>query len=272
VKVALLCPDPATTLAGIVSNPLLLARVMVAALVAALLKVTVQVLDALLAMVEGAQASEVSCAGALAVSVKACEEPFKVLVSTAVLSEVTAATVAVNVALFNPAPMLTIAGMVMFALSLESVALAALTVAAAKVTVQAEVPGAFTIRGEQLKLLICAAAARLIVDGWLWPFKVAVTMALWLLLTVPEVAVKVALPWPEAKTTLAGKASTPLLLASTTVAALVAGLFKVIVQMLDELLPRVEGVHASEVSCAGATRLMVLVRFTPPALAVTTAL
>ena len=46
------------TLAGTVSNPLLLASETVAALVAALFKVTVQVLDALLPSVEGAQATE----------------------------------------------------------------------------------------------------------------------------------------------------------------------------------------------------------------------
>ena len=97
------------------------------------------------------------------------------------------------------------------------------------------------------------------------------TIALWLLLTVPEVAVKVALPWPDATTTLAGTVNNPLLLASATVVALAAALFKVTVQVLDALLPRVEGAQASELSWAGATRLMVLVRFTPPALAVTIA-
>ena len=64
--------------------------------------------------------------------------------------------------------------------------------------------------------------------------------------------------------------SNALLLASVTVAALVAALFKVTVQVLDALLPKVEGAQASELSCAGATRLIVLVRFTTPALALTT--
>jgi hypothetical protein len=177
----------------------------------------------------------------------------------------------VKVALLSPAPMVTLAGTVMLALLLDSVTLAALTAAAVKVAVQLEVPGAFTDAGEQLKLLNCAAAARLMVDGWLWPFKVAVTVALWLLLTVPEVAVKVALPWPDATTTLAGTVSNPLLLASATVVALMAALFKVTVHVLEALLPRVEGAQASELSCAGATRLMVFVRFTAPALAVTIA-
>ena len=84
VKVVLLWPDETITLAGTVSNPLLLARVTVAALRAALLKVTVQVLDELLPRVVGAQAIELSCAGALPVKVKVCEEPFSVLVSRAV--------------------------------------------------------------------------------------------------------------------------------------------------------------------------------------------
>ena len=178
---------------------------------------------------------------------------------------------AVKVALLSPAPIVTLAGTVMLALLLDSVTLAALTAAAVNVTIQVEVPGAFTVPGEQLNLLNCAAAARLMVDGWLWPFRVAVTMALWLLLTVPEAAVKAAVLWPEATTTLAGTVSNPLLLESATVVALVAALFKVTVQVLDALLPRVEGAQASELSWAGATRLMVLVRFTPPAFAVTIA-
>jgi hypothetical protein len=62
----------------------LLASATVTALVAAWLKVTVQVLDELLPRVTGAQANELSCAGALAVKVKFCEEPFRVLVSKAV--------------------------------------------------------------------------------------------------------------------------------------------------------------------------------------------
>jgi hypothetical protein len=60
--------------------------------------------------------------------------------------------------------------------------------------------------------------------------------------------VKVALLWPNATVTLAGTVSNPLLLASETVAALRAALFKVTVQVLDALLPRVEGAQASEES------------------------
>ena len=59
---------------------------MIAAPFAAWFKVTVQVLDALLPSVEGAQASDVSCADTLAVAVrvKVWETPFRVAVNTAV--------------------------------------------------------------------------------------------------------------------------------------------------------------------------------------------
>ena len=59
--------------------------------------------------------------------------------------------------------------------------------------------------------------------------------------------------------TLPGTVTFALLLASETVAALMAALFNVTVQVLDALLPRVEGAQASEESCAGATALKVKV-------------
>ena len=92
--------------------------------------------------------------------------------------EVTAATVAVKIALLSPAPIVALPGTVTLALLLVSATLAALEVAAVRVIVQVAVPGAFTVPGAQLKLLICAAAARLMVAGWFRPFNVAVTVAL----------------------------------------------------------------------------------------------
>jgi hypothetical protein len=67
--------------------------------------------------------------------------------------EVTAATVAVNVALLSPEPIVTLAGTVTLALLLDSVTPVELEAAAVKVAVQVEVPGALTVAGEQLKLL-----------------------------------------------------------------------------------------------------------------------
>jgi hypothetical protein len=98
-----------------------------------------------------------------------------------------------------------------------------------------------------------------------------VTTAFWLLLTVPDVAVNVAVLWSNATVTLAGTVSNPLLLASETVEAPMAALFSVTVQVLDALLPRVEGAQASDESWAGATRVSVFVRLAPLRLAVTTA-
>ncbi len=92
--------------------------------------------------------------------------------------EVTAATVAVKFAPLSPAPTVTLAGTVTLALLLSSATLVALETAAVRVTLQGEVPGPVTVAGEQLRLLTCAGAARLIVAGWLWPLRVAVTIAL----------------------------------------------------------------------------------------------
>ena len=93
---------------------------------------------------------------------------------------------------------------------------------------------------------------------WLWPFKPAVSVAFWALGTVPEVAVNVTLLWPEGTVTLEGAESNPLLLLSDTTIALEAVAFNVTVQMLDALLPSVEGVQASEVSCAGCAEALAL--------------
>jgi hypothetical protein len=77
----------------------------------------------------------------------------RVAVSRAVWLEVTAATAAAKVALLSPAPILTLAGTVTLTLLLASVTPAAPGAAAVRVTVQLEVPGAFTVDGEQVKVL-----------------------------------------------------------------------------------------------------------------------
>jgi hypothetical protein len=97
-------------------------------------------------------------------------------------------------------------------------------------------------------------------------------VAFWLLLTLPEAAEKVALLWPNATVTLAGTVSNPLLLVRDTVAALRAALFNVTVQVLDALLPRVDGAQASELSCAGAAAFNVKVWEPPFSVAVSNAL
>ena len=58
-----------------------------------------------------------------------------------------------KVALIEPVPMLTVPGTVTLVLLLDNVTLRALEAAPVSVTVQREVPGAFTIAGEQVRLL-----------------------------------------------------------------------------------------------------------------------
>jgi hypothetical protein len=83
-NVALIWVAPTVTLAGTVSDPLLLLKATPTALAAALFNVTVQVLDALDPKLEGEHDTDVSCAGALAVRVNVCDTPFKEAVSNAV--------------------------------------------------------------------------------------------------------------------------------------------------------------------------------------------
>ena len=78
------------------------------------------------------------------------------------------------------------------------------------------------------------------------------TVALWLLLMVAEVAAKVALVCPEIMETVLGTESNPLPLTRETTSVLVAALFKVAVQVLKALLAKVEGEQDSELSWAGA--------------------
>jgi hypothetical protein len=97
-----------------------------------------------------------------------------------------------------------------------------------------------------------APGAKLMTTDWLWPFKVAVTVTFWLLLTDPELAEKVAPLWPAGTVTLPGTDSNPLLLTKDTIAVLVAAALSFTVQVADRLLAIAEGVQASDVSCVCA--------------------
>jgi hypothetical protein len=78
--------------------------------------------------------------------------------------DVILATVAVNVALVWPAVTNTLAGIVTLALLLDRATLEPPVAAGAvRVTVQLDVPGAFTAAAEQLKLLGCAVTVRAMV-------------------------------------------------------------------------------------------------------------
>ena len=114
-----------------------------------------QVVDRLLAIAAGEQASDVSCAAAaaVAVTVKVFETPPRVAVNRAAWSEVTAATVALKVALLCPALIFTFAGTVTLVLLLQRNAHGTGAGRSPMVTVQMEAPGPVTLAGAQVRLL-----------------------------------------------------------------------------------------------------------------------
>jgi hypothetical protein len=91
--------------------------------------------------------------------------------------EITDTTEALNVVLLSPAPILTPVGTVTLVLLLCSATVTMFEVAAVSVTEQTAVPGELTVPGAQVTPLNCVAAVRLMVACWLWPLRVAVTMA-----------------------------------------------------------------------------------------------
>ena len=185
---------------------------------------------------------------------------------------VTDDTVAENWALLDPAGTVTLPGTVTLELLSDSAtANPPLGAALLRATVQVEAPGAFTLAGVQDKPLSVIAAFRFTNALLLCPFQLAVTVAVWSLLTVPAVAVKVPLLDPALIVMLAGTLNRPRLLDKATVAVLVAALLSVTVQMALCPVPRVPGVQLNADNCTGATRFKVSVCVTPPALAVITA-
>jgi hypothetical protein len=109
--------------------------------------------------------------------------------------------------------------------------------AAERVTMQMELPGAFTVPGEQLSPLgTVTVAFRLTEVDWLSPFSAAVTVAVWLLPTFPAVAVNAALPWPAGMVTLSGTVNKALPLVRATAAETAVALLSDTVQVVLALL------------------------------------
>ncbi len=159
-----------------------------------------------------------------------------------------------------PAVAVTLAGTVALALLLDNAtASPPLGAAPLSVTVQAEVPGAFTLAGLHVTPLGVTVDTRLTVVFAVCAFSVAVTVAVALLLTVPAVAVKVPLLALVAMVMLAGTVSTPVLLDRLTTVVLNAALFSVTVQVEVCAVPNVLGAQLTLDNCAGATRLKLVV-------------
>jgi hypothetical protein len=179
--------------------------------------------------------------------------------------------VAVNWALLDAVLIVTWAGTLNRPELLDKATVTGLAAASVSVTVQAEAPGAFTLAGVQNTPLRTVAISKLTEAVVVWPLQLAVTVAVWSLLKVPAVAVNVPLLDPVLIVTLAGTLSTPRLLDKATVAALVAALVSVTVQLALCPVPRVPGVQLNPDNCNGATRFNVKFWVTPPPLVVITA-
>ena len=163
LNVPLLDPALIVILPGTLNCPVLLESVTTAAPPAAFVSVTVQVEACPLPSAAGVQLNPANCAGASRFSVKVRVEPPPAAVITAVWSLLTEPTVAVNCALDEPEATVTLPGTVTFALSSDRLtANPPAPAALLNVTVQVELPGAFTLAGEQDRLLTTVAVSRLI--------------------------------------------------------------------------------------------------------------
>jgi hypothetical protein len=207
-KVAVVAPDATVTEAGTV-KVVLLSEIASAKPPdgAALLNVTVQVLAAPEARLEGLQLSAEGVAGATKVSVLVAEVELAVAVTTAVASAVTALTVAANVAVVEPAATVTDAGSETEALLSERfTAVPPVGAATDKVTVQLDVPAALKEVGVQLRELTVGTtgAVRAMEAVRLTEFAAAVTVAVLPVVMVPAAAEKVAVVAPDATVTEAG--------------------------------------------------------------------
>jgi hypothetical protein len=176
--------------------------------------------------------------------------------------------VAVNCTLDWPEPTVALAGTLTLPLALVRLTVIALDAAPVRLTVQADVPGAFTVPGAQLNPLSCTLAANVTVAVWLCAPLVAVTVTVCPVATVPAVTAKVAVPDPIPTVTLAGAVNAVLLLATPTVIALAAALLRLTVQVAEAPAPKVFGVQLSPLNCAGALRFSVKFCVTPLELAV----
>ena len=92
------------------------------------------------------------------------------------------------------------------------------------------------------------------------PFRLAVTVAVWVLKIDPAVAVKAPVVAPEATVTDDGTLSNPELLESPTEVLAVAALVSVTVQEVLAPEPMLEGEHHTELTSGGATSAITALR------------
>ncbi len=252
MKLAVVAPEATVTDAGTVRTVLLSDTVTLVLLVAAFDSVTVQAEVPLEAIVAGEHASfETVTAGAERETEADTVKPFSDALTVALWLLVTVPAWALKVVLVAPLATVTEAGTVNTVLLSDTVTAVLLVAAFDSVTVQVEVAFEEIVEGEHARLeTITEVPDRVTVVDAETPFRVAVTVAFWLELTVPVLALKVAEATPLDTVTDDGTVSSVLLSDSVTVVALVAAFDSVTVQTALEFEEIVAGEHATAESVA----------------------
>ena len=270
-KVAEVESTGTVTEAGTVNMPLLSDKETTAPPVgAALLRVTVQVAEALEVSEAGLQERLVGTTFVSRPMEKVAEEPDRVAVMMAVLSAVMVEAVAEKVAEVAPAATVTEAGTVSAALLSERETTAP-PVGAALLRVTVQVAEALEVSeaGLQERLEGTVLVTRPMEKVTEEPESDAVMTAVLLVVIVEAVAEKVAEVAPAATVTEAGRVNKALFLdRETTAPPTGAGLLRATVQVLPAPEVRVAGVQLRPVSRVGASRLREKVAVPPAAEAV----
>jgi hypothetical protein len=191
-------------------------------------------------------------------------------VTVAAWSAVTAFAVAVKFAVVAAAPTVVLAGTVTAALLLRNETTAPPAGAAfVRVTLQLTAPAPLaTDAGVHATEDTCTAVTRLRVAVLLTPFRAAVTIADWSVVTVPAAALNVPVVAPAAIDTEAGTVRELLFLVSATDEVAVAAFVSVTVQLAAAPLPMVRGAHDSADNCGAVLSVTDAVFVTPAAVAV----
>jgi hypothetical protein len=221
-------------------------------------------------MVPGLQANAETSTGATKFKEAVWAPPFKLAVTVTLWLVVTVPAVAVKEADVAPAVAITETGMVSEALLSES----ATTVPPVgadwfRLTVQ-------VVEAPELTLGLharaeTAGATRLKVVLWEAPFRVAVVVAVWLVVIVPTVAVKVVKVPFAGTVTDAGTVSAVLLPESPTTVLAGAGWFRVMAQVLALPESKLDGLHCREARASGGTKVREVARELLPSEPVITA-
>jgi hypothetical protein len=295
-NVFVVAPAATVTEAGTVRSPLLLDRETVAPPAGAgEAKVMVQVDTPLLAKLVSVHPSDVNADAGVSVKFACWEPALYVAVTTAVWLLGTVPAVAVNVLLVVPAATKIEAGTVNDPLLLESpIADPPEGAPPDRFTEQVDVPPPLRLVGTHVIELRVTWDIREIAEVCEAPPKDAVTLAVWLVVIVPAVAVKVAVDVPAATVTEAGTVIDVMLVDSATATPpLGAAWFNVTVQTEDapalsetglqampltvtwegtEMLPPLEFMAIAAPPVDAATGLFTLIRIVPDAVAESVAL